>query len=287
MEAALLKIDLKETISTRTKQLCTYANDVVLIARTQKALKETFVTLQQETEKLGLIINTNETKYMKQSRKINKTKQNIEIAGQSYKAVNQFIYLGSQINSKNLIQEEIRLRIQAGNRSLFANKKLLKNKDLNAASKLQIYKTIVRPIVTYGCKTWTMTATEQNHLLVFERRVLRKIYGPKQDKDGIWRMKTNEELEYLIKRKNIVRFIKSQRQRWAAHINRMDTTRTVKKLTEWEPCASRPVGRPRLRWLDQVEEDLQKMKVRNWRQKSKDRSQWNTIVKQAKTHQEL
>jgi hypothetical protein len=64
-------------------------------------------------------------------------------------------------------------------------KKLLKNKDLNAASKLQIYQTIIRPIVTYGCETWTMTVTEQNRLLVFERRVLRKIYGPTQDKTGI------------------------------------------------------------------------------------------------------
>jgi cob(I)alamin adenosyltransferase len=112
MEAALLKIDLRGTISTRTKQLCAYADDDVIIARTQKALKETLKTLQQETEKLGLIINTNKTKYMQLSRKINKTKQNIEIAEQSYEAVNQFIHLGSQINSKNLIQKEIRLRMQ-------------------------------------------------------------------------------------------------------------------------------------------------------------------------------
>jgi len=54
----------------------------------------------------------------------------------------------------------------------------------------------------------------------------------------------------------------------------MDKTRTVKKLTEWETCSSRPVGRPRLRWLDQVEEDLKKMKVRNWREKCKDRRLW-------------
>jgi uncharacterized phage-associated protein len=47
------------------------------------------------------------------------------------------------------------------------------------------------------------------------------------------------------------------------------------------------VGRPRFRWLDQVEEDLQKMKVRNWREKSKDSDAWNKIVKQAKTHQGL
>jgi hypothetical protein len=100
----------------------------------------------------------------------------------------------------------------------FANKKLLKNKDLNAASKLQIYKSIIRPIVTYGCETWAMTVTDQNRVLVFERRVLRKICGPTQDNDGAWRIKTNEELENLIKR-NIVRFIKSQcRFRWAAHV---------------------------------------------------------------------
>jgi hypothetical protein len=65
----------------------------------------------------------------------------------------------------------------------------------------------------------------------------------------------------------------------------MDTTRIVEKVTEWEPCSSRPVGRPRLRWLDQVEEDLKKMKVTNWRAKCKDRRMWNEIIKQAKTHQ--
>jgi hypothetical protein len=67
----------------------------------------------------------------------------------------------------------------------------------------------------------------------------------------------------------------------------MDTTRIVQKVIEWEPRSSRPVGRPRLRWLDQVEEDLKKMKVRNWREKCKDRRLWNEIVKQAKTLQGL
>ena len=100
---------------------------------------------------------------------------------------------------------------------------------LNAASKLQIYKSIIRPIVTYGCETWAMTVTEQNRLLIFERGVLGKIYGPTQNNDGTWRIKTNEELEILIKKKNIVRFIKSQRLRWAAHVIGTDTRRTVKK----------------------------------------------------------
>ena len=118
-------------------------------------------------------------------------------------------------------------------------------------------------------------------LPVFERRILRKIYGPTQDTDGTWRRKTNEELETLIKKQNTVRVIKSQRLRWAAHVIRMDKTRTIKKLNEWVPSLTRPVGKPRLRWLDQVEEDLRKMKVRNWREKCNDRGWWNKIVEQA------
>jgi hypothetical protein len=81
------------------------------------------------------------------------------------------------------------------------------------------------PTVTHGCETRDMTVTEQNCLLVFERRENKKTYGPTLDNDGTWRIKTNE-LENIIKRKNIVRFIKSQRLRWAAHLIRMDTTIT-------------------------------------------------------------
>jgi hypothetical protein len=67
----------------------------------------------------------------------------------------------------------------------------------------------------------------------------------------------------------------------------MDPLRTVTKLTESEPCSSRPAGKPRLRWIDKVVEDLKKMKVRNWRVRCKDRILWNEIVKQAKNHQGL
>jgi len=83
-----------------------------------------------------------------------------------------------------------------------------------------------------------MAVTEQNRLLIFERRVLRKIYGPTQDNDGTWKIKTNEGLEILIKKENYLRFIKLQRLRCSAHVIRTDTIRTVKKLTEWEPCSS-------------------------------------------------
>ena len=68
---------------------------------------------------------------------------------------------------------------------------------------------------------------------------------------------------------------------------RMGNTRTTRKITEWTPYRARPVGRPRLRWMDQVEEDLKRMKIVGWRAKVEDRQEGNRVVEQTKTHPEL
>ena len=90
-------------------------------------------------------------------------------------------------------------------------------------SKLQIYLTLVRPVVTYGSESWTLTMEEERALAVFERKILRKIYGPVKENE-LWRTRQNDELEAIIKGENIVRFIKCQRIRWLEHIERMQDT---------------------------------------------------------------
>jgi len=89
---------------------------------------------------------------------------------------------------------------------------------------------------------------------------------------------------HRMKQEDIIKFIKSQRLRWAAHVMRMENTRTTRKITEWMTYKTRPPGRPRLRWMDQVEEDLKRMKIIGWRAKVEDRQEWNRIVEQTKTH---
>ena len=70
-------------------------------------------------------------------------------------------------------------------------------------SKLQLYRTVTTPIVTYASETWVLKETIIKELLVFERKILRRIFGPTKE-NQIWRIKTDEELDELIKHKNIV-----------------------------------------------------------------------------------
>jgi hypothetical protein len=89
-------------------------------------------------------------------------------------------------------------------------------------------------VVTRACETWTLKETITSRLMVFERKVLRKIFGPTNE-NGIWRIKTNEELDKIIKHKNIINFTRAQRLGWLGHIERMQETRMVKAIHSWKP----------------------------------------------------
>ena len=215
-----------------------------------------------------------------------RNKNNLIIDRTEFEKVESFIYLGTEINSKNVVSQEIQKRLMIGNRAYFANIKLLKSKLLSRSSKLKIYKTLIRPVVTYACETWNISARDAYRLRVFERNIIRRIYGAVQD-NGYWRRRTNNEINQILQEEDIVRFIKAQRIRWIGHIERMSENRTSRKIYKASMTGRRKQGRPRKRWKDEVEEDLRMIKVRGWRDKAKDRTEWRQIVRQAKAHTEL
>ena len=86
----------------------------------------------------------------------------------------------------------------AGNRTYFAAISLFRNRLLSRATKIRLYKTLVRPIVAYGAEKWTMTKKEAQALLIFERKIFRRIYGPKYE-NVERKSRTNRELEELSK----------------------------------------------------------------------------------------
>ena len=97
----------------------------------------------------------------------------------------------------------------------------------------------------------------------------------------------NYELNELIENADIVRFIKSTRIAWLGHVMRMDDKRTPKRILQWKPIGTRTRGRPRKRWIAGIEEDLQIMGVRWWREQCEERAQWNKITEKAKTYSGL
>jgi hypothetical protein len=95
------------------------------------------------------------------------------------------------------------------------------------------------------------------------------------------------EIDKLIEGADIVRFIKTQRIKWLGHIQRMDQIRLAKRLLDWKPMGTRPVGRPRHRWQEDVMEDLKKLKIKNWKETAKDRKIWRDLAQKAKPHKRL
>jgi hypothetical protein len=132
----------------------------------------------------------------------------IKIGNRWFEDVAQFKYLGTMIINENLIQEEIKRRLNFRNAYYHSVQNLLSSHLLSKNIKVRIYKSIILQMVLYECETWSLTFREEHRLSVFENRVLR-ILGPKRDQEtGGWRKLHNEKLHILYYSPSIIRIIK-------------------------------------------------------------------------------
>ena len=99
----------------------------------------------------------------------------------SIERVEEFKYLGTALTNQNSIQEEIKCRLKLGNACYYSVQNLLSSSLLSKTLRIKIYRTIILPVVLYGCETWSLTLREERRLRVFENRVLRRVFGPKTD----------------------------------------------------------------------------------------------------------
>jgi hypothetical protein len=206
----------------------------------------------------------------------------IKIGNRSFENVSQFRYLGTTVTNQNLIQEEIKRRLNSGIACYHSVQNLLSSHLLSKNVKVRIYKTIILPVVLYGCETWSPTVREEHKLMVFENRVLRRIFGPKTDGEtGGWSKLHNKELHNLYSSPSIIRIIKSRRMRWVGHVARMEEKRNVYRLLVGKPQGKRPLGRPRHRWMDSIKMELLEigLSVVDWIGLAQDRCRWRALVK--------
>jgi hypothetical protein len=190
--------------------------------------------LLDASKEAGLEVNPDKTKYMLMSRS-QKTgqKHSIKVANRCFEYVGQFKYLGTTLTEQNYMHEEIKRRI---NSCYHSGHSLLSSRLLSRNLKGKIHKTIILPVVLYGCETWSLTLREEHRLMVFENRVLRGIFGPKREEvTGQWTKLHSGEFHNLYPSPDIIRQMKSRRMRWAGHVARMGEGRNVYRVLVGKP----------------------------------------------------
>lgn len=278
-------IQTRGTIFYKSTQILAYADAINIISRSENDLKKTFLALQNSAVKMGLNINEEKTMCMitNENSRQRKTEQHIKIHNYIFEKVNNFTYLGAIVNRHNNIQEEINKRILNSNKCYFAMIHLFKSKYLTRTTKVRLYKTLIKPVLTYGSETWVLTEHDKSRLAVFERKILRKVYGPVKE-NGEWRLRYNREIYELYNSPDIVTDIKIGRLRWAGHIQRMKTSEMVRKIMETKPEGRRKAGRPNLRWMDGILQDVKSLRLKNWWMVARDREAWRRMLREALTH---
>jgi hypothetical protein len=231
-----------------THQLLAYADDVNILGDNIDTVKKNAEASIDARKEVGLEISIEKTKYMLLSRQQN-VGQNREIklvnTSRSFDNVSQFRYLGTTVTNHNLIEEEIKRGLCSGNASYYSVQSLLSSRLLSRNLKMRIYQTIILPVISYGCETWSLTLTQNHRLRLFENKVLRRIFRLKRDEvTGEWRKLHNEELHDLYSSPSIIRKMKLMEMRWTGHIAQMGGRGT-------RMCCWRESKRERALWEDQ------------------------------------
>jgi hypothetical protein len=153
LHKALKNLEQSNTILNRLTQICGYADDILVNARSLPALEALCVELSRQAGRVGLAVSPDKTKYMKFSASPSRRSvKRVTINGVTYEGVAEFIYLGTLISNDNSVEKEIQKRIFVGNRTYFAAISLFRSRLLSRATKILLYKTLIRLVVSYGAE---------------------------------------------------------------------------------------------------------------------------------------
>jgi hypothetical protein len=163
-------------------QLSVYADDVNLLGRSIDNTNKNTEALEIASTEVGLEVKAEKTKYMVTSPDQDAGQNgNIRTGNKSFENAEQFKCLGTTLTNQNSIHAKIKSRLKSGNACYHSVQNLFSSSLLSKNVNIKIYRTIILPVVLYGCGGWSLTLREECRLRVFENKVLRRIFGPKRD----------------------------------------------------------------------------------------------------------
>ena len=272
-------------IHHKKHQCLAFADDLVIVTRNKKELQECIFKLEEAAQRMGLEINQSKTKFMTWMDRDFEGTGRLEITNRngkvySFEEVETYTYLGTEFCRRPGNREEIQARMMKANKCVQGLRGIIHSKNISRGLKIKLYKTIVRPIMIFGSEAWTLGTTEQRMIAIWERKILRKVYGGKNTQ-GRWERRTNKEIYELYSEPDIVAVVKGKRLSWLGHVMRMQKDRVPRRIMESSIGGKRRRGRPRARWKQEVMRDVAEGRICGWKEKTQNRRQWRNAVEQA------
>ena len=278
----------KSLVRESSVRMLLYADDCALFAHNAEDLQRLTNSFATKSSAFGLQINTSKTFSFFQPSSLDSASalQKIIINNNSIASCEKFCYLGSQLSTDLTIDGELRSRIAKANFAFGRlEQRVWNNHSLKLCTKISVYRAMVLSALLYGCETWTMYRRNMHYLERFHMQCLRRILNIRWSD-----MTPNTEVLRRANINGIEATIMLNQLRWVGHVRRMDSKRIPKQLLYGQlKTGKRNVGKPKLRYQDQLRATLRrcKMDLHTWENVAADRPAWRTLIQTGTRHFEL
>ena len=173
--------------------------------------------------------------------------------------VEEFVYLGATVTKEGGGTEDIKKRLNKAQGAFFNLRNIWNTRSIGRNTKIKLFKTLVRPVLLYGCEAWKITAAEDKKLDRFQFRCLRRILR-------IWwpQRIRKDTISQITGVKKISDEIRRRRWNWIGHVLRKERNDDCMVAMEWQPEGKRKVGRPKTTWRRTVEKEFRQKRWSSW-----------------------
>jgi len=270
-----------------------YADDILLMARSLPQLRNMLADIDREAKKVGLTLHPEKTKIQHNGIGYGagvKSAKCGDITVEVLPTDAVTTYLGRSINLRAMDDTEVNARIRKAWSKFGVYRGELIDTNIPIHLRMKLFEAVITPTVLYGCEAWTMTAKRQMSLRTAQRKMVRCIMNAHrtyQDFDNYvdWMKSATAKADHLMNVHNVTCWTKVQRRRmwnWAGKMAAEDDGRWNTAINKWQPCQTRPKGRPRTRWSDALNAFLARVFCTSFNGK-----EWVSKAKQTKEWQEM
>jgi len=204
-----------------------FADDVALLSSTRQHIQTKTDKLAHEAERVGLKVNVDKCKLLQINSRNNDV---VEVNGRGIEDVDRFVYLGATVSKEGGGTEDIHNRVVKARGVFLKLKKIWSSNSISRRTKVRLYKTLVKPVLMYGCETWKMNKSDENKIDVFQSRCLRRIFKI------CWQERiTNKEVLKIAEMENLSEGVQKRRWKFIGHIMRKEPNNDCRTALTWTP----------------------------------------------------